>query len=162
MVTAAAFTIAAGLIGVLSNAVTLFTTYDYSKATIRGGQASLNVKDSINATKQKGGLDTGYAFLYGSYGVAETFTLMVPDIYGGGPHPLGEESKLVEVMGEKGLPPQLANQLYSSFPAYWGNQPGHSGPVYLGAVICFLFIFGMTYIKSHHNGGLQQYHYWPL
>jgi hypothetical protein len=151
MATAAAFAIVAGLIGVLSNAVTLFTTYDYSKATIRGGQASLNVKDSINATKQKGGLDTGYAFLYGSYGVAETFTLMVPDIYGGGPHPLGEESKLVEVMGEKGLPPQLANQLYSSFPAYWGNQPGHSGPVYLGAVICFLFIFGMTYIKSHHK-----------
>ncbi|MDX2048200.1 MAG: YfhO family protein [Chitinophagaceae bacterium] len=151
MVTAAAFAIVAGLIGVLSNAVTLFTTYDYSKATIRGGQASLNVKDSINATKQKGGLDTGYAFLYGSYGVAETFTLMVPDIYGGGPHPLGEESKLVEVMGEKGLPPQLANQLYSSFPAYWGNQPGHSGPVYLGAVICFLFIFGMAYIKSHHK-----------
>ncbi len=151
MVTAAAFAIIAGLIGVLSNAVTLFTTYDYSKATIRGGQASLNVKDSLNATKQKGGLDTGYAFLYGSYGVAETFTLMVPDIYGGGPHPLGEESKLVEVMGEKGLPPQLANQLYSSFPAYWGNQPGHSGPVYLGAVICFLFIFGMAYIKSHHK-----------
>lgn len=145
------FAIVAGTIGVLTNAVMLFTTYDYSKATIRGGQAALNIKDSASSKKAKGGLDTGYAFMYGSYGVAETFTLMVPNIYGGAAEPLGEESKLVETMNDKGLPPQFANQLYSSFPSYWGSQPGHSGPVYLGAIICFLFIFGMVYLKSRHK-----------
>jgi hypothetical protein len=141
----------AGLIGVLANAVMLFTTYDYSKATIRGGQAALNLRDTVNVRKNTGGLDTAYAFMYGSYGKAETFTLLVPDMYGGGTSPLGEDSKLVETMQEKGLPPDFANQLYSFFPAYWGQQPGHAGPVYLGAVFCLLFLFGMFYLKSWHR-----------
>ena len=137
---AAVFAIVAGTVGVMTNAVMLFTTYDYSKATIRGGQASLNLNDTANANINKGGLDTGYAFLYGSYGRAETMTLLVPNAFGGGPGPMGEESKLVETLSEKGLPQQLAQQVYASFSTYWGNQPGHSGPVYLGAIICFFFI----------------------
>ena len=151
MIKASLFALAAGLIGVLANAVMLFTTYDYSKATIRGGQASLQVSDTLGSKKTNGGLDTAYAFLYGSYGVAESFTLMVPGIYGGGASPLGEDSKLVETMQEKGLPQQFANQLYSYFPAYWGQQPGHAGPVYLGAIFCLLFIFGMFFLKTHHK-----------
>lgn len=152
MATALGFALVAGLIGIMANAMMLFTTYDYSKATIRGGQASLNIADSINASKQKrGGLDTGYAFLYGSYGRAETMTLMIPDMYGGNGRPLGEDSKLIEVMQEKNLPPDFANQLYASFPSYWGKQPGHAGPVYLGALICFLFVFAMVYVKSNHK-----------
>ncbi|HSF46610.1 MAG TPA: hypothetical protein VLA58_11400, partial [Chitinophagaceae bacterium] len=126
MTTALGFALIAGIVGIATNAMMLMTTYDYSKATIRGGQASLNLKDSLNTSKSKGGLDTAYAFLYGSYGRAETMTLLIPDMYGGNSRPLGEESKLVEYMNEKGFPPQFANQLYSSFPAYWGNQPGHS------------------------------------
>jgi ABC-type multidrug transport system fused ATPase/permease subunit len=145
------FAVVAGALGVMTNAVMLFTTYDYSKATIRGGQASLNLNDTLNAKQNKGGLDTGYAFLYGSYGKAELMTLLVPNAYGGGPGPMGEESKLVETLSEKGLPQQLAQQVYASFSTYWGNQPGHSGPVYLGAIICFLFIFGMVYVKSWHK-----------
>lgn len=141
----------AGLTGILTNAMMLMTTYDYSKATIRGGQTALNLKDSTTAKKNTGGLDTAYAFLYGSYGQAELMTLMIPEVYGGSPRPLGEDSKLVEVMQEKGLPSDFANQLYSAFPAYWGEQPGHAGPVYLGALICFLFVFGMFYVKSSHK-----------
>lgn len=149
---ATGFALAGGIIGILANAVMLFTTYDYSKATIRGGQASLNIgADSLSKVKSNGGLDTAYAFLYGSYGVAESFTLLVPDMYGGGSNPLGEDSKLVETMQEKGLPQQLANQLYSYFPAYWGKQPGHAGPVYLGAIFCMLFVFGMFFLKSPHK-----------
>lgn len=150
MAKAFGFALVAGALGVLVNAVMLFTTYDYSKATIRGGQASLNM-DSSNVRSNKGGLDTGYAFLYGSYGRAETMTLLIPDMYGGNSRPLGEDSKLVEVMQEKGLPADFANQLYGYIPSYWGNQPGHAGPVYLGAVICFLFVFGMFYVKSGHK-----------
>jgi hypothetical protein len=151
MATALGFSLIAGMVGIATNAMMLMTTYDYSKATIRGGQASLNLSDSLNTTKSKGGLDTAYAFLYGSYGRAETMTLLIPDMYGGNSRPLGEESKLVEYMNEKGFPPQFANQLYSSFPSYWGNQPGHSGPVYLGALICFLFVFAMLYVRSNHK-----------
>ena len=149
---ASGIALGAGLIGILANAVMLFTTYDYSKATIRGGQASLKIgADSLSNVKSNGGLDTAYAFLYGSYGVAESFTLLVPDIYGGGSNPLGDESKLVQTMQEKGLPQQLASQLYNYFPGYWGNQPGHAGPVYLGALFVFLFIFGMFHLKTPHK-----------
>ncbi len=148
---ASAFALIGGLIGIMANAIMLFTTYDYSKATIRGGQASLKVSDTLQNNKTSGGLDTAYAFLYGSYGVAESFTLMVPGIYGGAASPLGEDSKLVETMQEKGIPQQMANQLYSYFPGYWGQQPGHAGPVYLGAIFCLLFIFGMFFLKTHHK-----------
>ncbi len=149
---ASGIALGAGLIGILANAVMLFTTYDYSKATIRGGQASLKIgADSLSNVKTNGGLDTAYAFLYGSYGVAESFTLLVPDMYGGGSNPLGEESKLVQTMQEKGLPQQLASQLYSYFPGYWGNQPGHAGPVYLGALFVLLFVFGMFHLRTPHK-----------
>ena len=151
MVVALAVALGAGLTGILTNAMMLMTTYDYSKATIRGGQAPLNLNDTLKSKKNTAGLDTGYAFLYGSYGQAELMTLMIPDVYGGSPRPLGEDSKLIEVMQEKGLPGQFASQVYSSFPAYWGDQPGHAGPVYLGAMICFLFIFAMFYVKSSHK-----------
>lgn len=151
MVTAFGFALVAGAIGILVNAVMLFTTYDYSKATIRGGQAALNLDSSAVKKVNKGGLDTGYAFLYGSYGQAETMTLLIPDMYGGSLRPLGEDSKLVETLQSKNLPPDFVNQLYSYIPSYWGAQPGHAGPVYLGAVICMLFVFGMFYIKSGHK-----------
>ncbi len=151
LATSTAFALVAGLTGVLANAVMLFTTYDYSKATIRGGQAALNLRDSLNVKKNTGGLDTAYAFLYGSYGVAETFTTLVPGMYGGATGPLGEESTLVETMQEKGLPPDFANQLYSIFSSYWGQQPSHAGPVYFGAIFFLLFVFGMFYLKSHHR-----------
>lgn len=151
LVTSLSFALIAGLTGVFTNAVMLFTTYDYSKATIRGGQASLDVNDSLQNKSSKGGLDTSYAFLYGSYGIAETITLLVPDAFGGNSRPLGENSKLVETLNEKGLPSDFANQVYAAIPSYWGLQPGHSGPVYLGALFCFLFIFGMTYLRSKHK-----------
>ncbi|MEI9912885.1 MAG: hypothetical protein WDO71_26540 [Bacteroidota bacterium] len=78
LVKSLAFTIAAALIGIMVNAITLMTTYEYSKETIRGG--SLSVKDT---TAAKGtGLTKEYAFQY-SYKPMETFTVMFPRIYGG-------------------------------------------------------------------------------
>lgn len=142
--------IGAGCIGLFTNAVMLFTTYDYSKATIRGGQSSINIKDTTRQEANKGGLDTAYAFAW-SYGIGETMTLLVPNVYGGASQLLGEDSKLIQTINEKGVPQQLGNQLYGAFPAYWGPQPSTSGPVYLGAVLCFLFILGMILIKGPYK-----------
>jgi hypothetical protein len=142
--------IAAGCIGLFTNAVMLFTTYDYSKATIRGGQSSINTKDTTRQEANKGGLDTAYAFAW-SYGIGETMTLMVPNVYGGASQLLGEDAKLIQTLNDKGVPQQLGNQLYGAFPAYWGPQPSTSGPVYLGAVLCFLFIMGMLLIKGPYK-----------
>lgn len=139
--------ISAGCIGLFTNAVMLFTTYDYSKETIRGGQSSINTKDTSRQEANAGGLDTAYAFAW-SYGIGETMTLMVPNVYGGSTQLLGEDAKLIQTLNEKGVPEQLGNQIYSAFPAYWGPQPSTSGPVYLGAVLCFLFVMGMLLIKG--------------
>ena len=139
--------ISAGCIGLFTNAVMLFTTYDYSKETIRGGQSSINTKDTSRQEANAGGLDTAYAFAW-SYGIGETMTLMVPNVYGGSTQLLGEDAKLIQTLNEKGVPEQLGNQIYSAFPAYWGPQPSTSGPVYVGAVLCLLFVMGMFLIKG--------------
>ena len=139
-----------GIIGIAVNAVVLFTTYEYSKATIRGGQSAINIKDTTRQEANKGGLDTAYAFAW-SYGIGETMTLLVPNVYGGASQLLGEDAKLIQTLNEKGVPEQLGNQLYGAFPAYWGPQPSTSGPVYLGAVLCFLFILGMLLFKGPYK-----------
>ena len=116
---------------------------------MRGGKSQLTPKDVKNKTK--GGLDKEYAFRW-SYGIGETLTLFVPGMQGGGSS--GKEitgsSKFAEKQAELGVSEEagLAN---ANYLAYWGDQPGTSGPVYLGAVICFLFILGMIYVKSWHK-----------
>lgn len=149
LVLSLAIALVAGIAGVLANATTIFVTYDYSKATMRNGTLSLDT--ATNGQKAKGGLPIDYAFGW-SYGKTETFTLLVPGIYGGSSSgELGANSKLAKNLTERGVPEDQATQFARSMPAYWGEQPGTSGPVYLGAIICFLFLFGMIYLKTWHK-----------
>jgi Bacterial membrane protein YfhO len=145
MIKALSLAVIAGLIGLMVNAVTLLTTYEYSKETIRGG--SLSLKDTAS---KSGGLTKDYAFSY-SYKPMEVFTIMVPKIYGGsnGIREFGETSKVGEALSE--MPPQLAQQLGGLQNAYWGSLDYTSGPPYLGAIICFLFLFSLVYLKSVHR-----------
>lgn len=128
----------------------LLPTYEYGLETMRGGQSMLTQADSTNKTK--GGLDKDYAFHW-SYGKAETLTLLVPNAFGGGSSTsLGEQSKVIEVLQENGnIPPDFANQLLQGSRAYWGPQPPPSEAVYLGGLICLLFLFGAILGKSRHK-----------
>jgi len=135
----------AGVIGAAVNLVPLATTLDFSKATMRNG--TLNLDTSGKATRQSSGLPIDYAFQW-SYGPKETFTLLVPDIYGGAAGELGADSHLAKVAVEKGVPDDQAEAIAKEMSAYWGAQPGTSGPVYVGAIMCFLFVFGMIYLKG--------------
>ncbi|MEI6947708.1 YfhO family protein [Paraflavisolibacter sp. H34] len=123
---------------------------EYAQETMRGGRSELTAGGDAQ-NKTKGGLDKDYAFNW-SYGISETFTLVVPGIYGGSNG--GDEhkgaTKFSEKLGEVGVPEDQAVQMANSY-SYWGDQPSTSGPVYLGAVICFLFILGMVYLKSWHK-----------
>jgi hypothetical protein len=137
--------VVAGGVGALTNMVVLATTWDYSKATMRNG--TLNLDTTSGGAKKSAGLPIDYAFGW-SYGKAETFTLIVPGIYGGSNSgELKGNSKLAEHAIEKGVPEDQAVQFASQFPTYWGAQPFTSGPVYLGAIICFLFILGAIYVE---------------
>lgn len=146
MVIAIALALIAGAIGACCNMVNLATTEDYSKATMRNGTLGL---DTTTMTQKKtAGLPLDYAFNW-SYGKAESFTLLVPNIYGGASGGvLTDQSHVAKLAEDNNIPEDQATQLASNLPTYWGAQQSTSGPVYLGAIICFLFIFGMFYLKT--------------
>ncbi len=119
----------------------LVPTYDYSKETMRGGAV---LQSNVEGEKESGGLDIDYAYQW-SYGKAETITLLIPNFYGASSHyNIGKESALYEALRPTGQAAQISKQA----PMYWGDQPFTSGPVYIGAIICFLFLFGMIVCKG--------------
>ncbi|MBL0200426.1 MAG: YfhO family protein [Chitinophagaceae bacterium] len=132
-------------------AFTYWPTYEFSKETMRGGRSELTQKETKNATKD--GLDKDYAFQW-SYGKAETMTLLVPNAFGGSSSEgLGENSKAIEVLQENAqtLPQGYAQQIAQSSPMYWGELLSTQGTVYLGAIVCLLFLFGAFFSKSEHR-----------
>ena len=130
--------LAAGIIGIAVNASTLYHTYQYSKETMRG-KSELTVKETANQTKS--GLDRDYIVQW-SYGIGETFSLMVPNVKGGASVPLS----LNKTAMEKANP--MYRSLYNQIGQYWGEQPGTSGPVYVGAFVMLLFILGLFIVKG--------------
>lgn len=122
----------------------LVPTWDYSKETMRGGAVLHGSEDSKAG---KSGLNRDYAFQW-SYGKAETMTLLIPNFYGGSSHyTLGEDSETYRTI-KKYAGASQAKQFTRSAPTYWGAQPFTSGPVYAGAIICFLFILGLLVVKG--------------
>lgn len=141
------------LVGVLSlgpSLPTILTTREYTEYTMRGGGSELKqLKGS--ETKKAGGLDVEYAYRW-SNDIGETFCLMIPQLYGGGGgQNIGTDSKLFETLTQAGVPEASAEQFVENAPTYWGSQPFLAGPVYFGAIICFLFVLGMMIIRSPHK-----------
>jgi hypothetical protein len=95
--------------------------------------------DSHNQTKS--GLERDYITQW-SYGIGETFSLLVPNVKGGASVPLAANEKAME----KANP--MYNSIYSQIGQYWGEQPGTSGPVYVGAFVMFLFVLGLFIVKG--------------
>jgi Bacterial membrane protein YfhO len=137
------------LLGLLSYAYTLLPTRELVGETMRGGKSQLTSGNSANKTK--GGLNKDYAFMW-SYGISETLTLFVPGMQGGGysGREITGDSKLADKMTEIGFPEDYALGKTNE-RLYWGDQPGTAGPVYFGAVVCFLFILGIVFVKSWHK-----------
>jgi len=132
----------AAILAVLPNITSLWITYEYGKDTIRG--PSELVKNQPGSS----GLDKDYALAW-SYGKSETFTLLVPNFKGGGAEGFGSDSETAKVLREAGV--KDAAQIAASLPSYWGDQPFTSGPVYFGAVICFLFILGLFIVPPKYK-----------
>jgi hypothetical protein len=139
----------AGILGLACSAVSIFPTYEYAKESTRGGRSELTQDNAENKTK--GGLDKEEAFRW-SYGFGETFTFILPNLYGGGSRndQLNSSSKFVENLTDAGVPEEQAIDT-ANYSSYWGDQPSTAGPVYLGAIVCFLFVFGIFYIKGWYK-----------
>ena len=130
--------VVAGLIGVCINLSNLYHTYEYSKESMRG-KSELVKENSANQTDS--GLERDYITQW-SYGIGETFSLLVPNVKGGASVPLAANAKAME----KANP--MYGSIYSQLGQYWGEQPGTSGPVYVGAFVVFLFILGLFIVKT--------------
>ncbi|WP_207494247.1 YfhO family protein [Aridibaculum aurantiacum] len=144
----AASSIGAGIIALLCNAVSLFSTYEYQKATIRGGSSQLASAETENS---KTGLTKDYAFSYSMY-PSEAFVMLIPRMYGGSSDKLEvqqEKSKAIEAL--QSMPQELSQQLQGGLSFYWGGIGGTSGPPYVGAIICFLAIIAMFVLDRQHK-----------
>jgi membrane protein YfhO len=172
----AALTVFAITCGVLTNAVSILSTYEYQKETIRGGPSAL--ADTSGIAKSQTGLDKDYGLSY-SMKISEPFVMMFPKMFGGSSSPIEvseEKSKAIEefnnisqtIYGEfsRQMSPQQAQQQTQSImrnmqPSfYWGgmtkaNEVGVSGPPYVGAIICFLALLGMFLLD-------RKYKWWIL
>ena len=130
---------------VLSNITSLWATYEYGKYTIRG-------KSELSTEKENrtSGLDKKYATDW-SYGIGETMTFLIPNFYGGSSNEkLSEKSATVKLLKSNNVPEENISQLTSQTVPfmYWGKQPFTSGPVYIGAILFFLFILGLIIVKG--------------
>ena len=155
----------AALLAVLINCILLLPVMDYAKYSKRGGQLVMNnkidKKDNVIKQDKTTGLTKEYAFQW-SYGIPETWSLLFPGAMGYGFNAnqrdgdqsifpeLDENSNVASYFSDKmNIPGTEASKLSSSI--YWGDQPFTVGPVYLGAIICFLFIFGMFLLDGKHK-----------
>ncbi len=128
----------AAALGVVINLSNLYHTWQYTQESMRG-KSELVKKNSANQTSS--GLDRDYITQW-SYGIDETWTLLVPNTKGGASMPLAMNEKTMEKAD-----PQFY-QIYQQLGQYWGNQPGTSGPVYVGAFVLMLFVLGLFIVKG--------------
>ncbi|MEM1327814.1 MAG: hypothetical protein AAGI23_17770 [Bacteroidota bacterium] len=136
----------AGLIGIGSSASNLLTTYEYSQSTMRGAPILEQERTAGTATSSSEveGLDWEYAMTW-SNGTLDLFSTFIPRVNGSsGAEPLGSDSEFYKDLRRKGA--QLGGEVAA--PLYWGALPFTSGSPYFGAIIVFLFILGLFYVKG--------------
>ena len=149
--------IVAGFLGVAANLPNLYHTWQYSKLSMRGA-AELTPLPKEKAQSTHGGLDRDYITQW-SYGIDETLTLLIPDFKGGGSTSILDRPDATDLAGydqfyqcagstQQAL--QQSNQQVTppGLIQYWGDQPMTVGPVYVGAIVCFLFILGLFYVSG--------------
>jgi len=130
------------IIAVLPSAKSLYTQWDLGKTSLRG--ATELTTFAQNGEKISSGLDIDYAFHW-SYGRGELLTFLIPNIYGGSSGgTLSNTSEFYKTLRSAGV--KLGRDVQA--PTYWGDKMSTSGPVYFGAVVCFLFLLGMFVVRN--------------
>ena len=127
-----------GLLGVLVNITSLYHTWQYGQESMRG-KSELVKKDAANQTNS--GLERDYITQW-SYGIGETWTLLVPNTKGGASVPLAANKTAMAHADNNYI------GIYQQLPQYWGEQPGTQGPVYVGAFVLFLFVLGLFIVNG--------------
>lgn len=133
--------VVAGLLGLATSAGHLLPTYEYTKQSMRGGtELATEAEDS-----PRKGLDIDYATQW-SYSRKESFNMLIPNFMGGSS--TGALSKSSETYRKLKQMGYNADAVISHMPLYWGEQPFTAGPMYMGAIVLFLFLLGLLLIKG--------------
>ena len=127
---------AVAILAVLTSTTTLYANYEFGKETMRGKPVLTE-----NVENQTRGLDRDYITQW-SYGIGETWSLMIPNVKGGASAYIGNDNPALQ-----NADPRFRSTIAQN-NAYWGDQPGTSGPVYVGAIVCFFFILGLFVVKG--------------
>lgn len=142
---------AALLIGLGTGTSSIFSNIEYAEQTMRGGHSDLVSEGGEGSGK---GLDLAYATQW-SYGIDESFSFLIPGFKGGSSNAtLGKGSLLYEELVSKGVNTKTASDFCESAPLYWGDQPFTAGNVYMGAIVCFLFVLGLLIVRGPYKWAL--------
>jgi hypothetical protein len=133
---ATGFLLIAALLATLTHSTNLWATYDYGKDSMRGTPELTN-----DQSNKSSGLDKDYITAW-SYGIGETWSLMIPNAKGGASGLIGKNKALDKA-------DRNYRQSISQQSTYWGDQPGTSGPVYVGAIVLFLFVLGLFVVNTN-------------
>ncbi|MHC9087134.1 YfhO family protein [Tenacibaculum sp. IMCC1] len=141
-----AILVAAMLIGIGANSTRLLAMKEYADYSTRG-KSELTINPDGTSKEKSTGLDKEYITEY-SYGIAETFNLMIPRFMGGGTvEELGEDSNFYQVL-EENAGRSVAKDYSSQVLIYWGKQPIVEAPAYIGVIVFFLFFLGIFLVKG--------------
>ncbi|QKJ63055.1 YfhO family protein [Flavobacterium sp. M31R6] len=134
--------IGAGIIAIGANATNLLATVEYANFSIRG-KSDLSFNPDGSKSTSDGAMTRDYITEY-SYGIAESFNLIAPRLFGGSNNEkVGTDSSMFEFMISQGVPEGQATDFVTAMPTYWGDQPIVSAPAYIGAVVFFLGILAL-------------------
>lgn len=129
------------------NATNIMATQEYVKESTRG-KSELTINSDGSPKEVTSGLDKDYITEY-SYGFLETFNLFIPRLLGGGNgEDVGKDSETYKFFTSVGASPIEALREVKRTPTYWGSQPIVEAPAYVGAVVMFLFVFGLFMVKG--------------
>lgn len=129
------------------NATNIMATQEYVKESTRG-KSELTINPDGTPKVVTTGLDKAYITEY-SYGFLETFNLFIPRLLGGGNgEDVGKDSDMYKFYTGIGASPVEASREVKHTPTYWGDQPIVEAPAYVGAVVLFLFVFGLFVVKG--------------
>ncbi len=133
---------AAGILAIGASATNLLATSEYADFSIRGkSELTFNPNGSKNETTSS--MSKDYITEY-SYGVMESFNLIVPRLFGGSNNEaIGKDSNMYEFMIGHGVPEDQATDFVSGMPTYWGDQPIVAAPAYIGIVVFFLAVMAL-------------------
>jgi hypothetical protein len=138
-----AFLVVGALLAILPNLSNLYMTYDYGKDTMRGKSELTHDKED-----QTTGLNKSYALSY-SYEIGETFNLLIPNFKGGSSSgELSKDSHMYKALEKNQVPRNQIRSMTKNAPLYWGEQTSTSGPVYIGAIVIFLFVFALFIVSG--------------